>query len=105
MQTYCASCTWWDKSDDEALDGKCRRRSPLDTGGMMSNVETVWPSTNRDDWCGDYQSARSPDDLAQACLDDLTAGHSLRKTAARQGTTLAVVRGIQVRARQKGGEG
>ena len=54
--SYCAICRYWDESDEEALDGKCRRHSPIVTGGMMSSVETVWPTTNRDDWCGEYRA-------------------------------------------------
>ena len=53
----CIDCIFWDReselSDDEHL-GLCRKQSPLVTGGMMSNVETVWPTVNSGDWCGDF---------------------------------------------------
>lgn len=48
----CASCRFW---EGEAGEGICRRRAPVVTGGMMSNVETVWPRTTIMDWCGDGQ--------------------------------------------------
>lgn len=50
----CRNCKFAVMGNDP-LHRDCRRRSPLVTGGMMSNVETVWPTVGPDDWCGDFE--------------------------------------------------
>ena len=52
----CSVCRFWDGYGET---GRCRRRSPLVTGGMMSAVETVWPIVSDHDWCGDFETFAS----------------------------------------------
>lgn len=60
---HCGNCCWWKagRSDpypalsiDDGTQGLCQRHAPLVTGGMMSDIQTVWPSTKIDDRCGDW---------------------------------------------------
>lgn len=51
----CSNCKYWVRVDCDDPTGNCHRRAPLVTGGMMSSVETVWPSVNKDNWCGDFE--------------------------------------------------
>ena len=51
----CRNCQFLIRRDRDDPSGDCHRRSPLVTGGMMSCVETVWPSVNLDDWCGEFE--------------------------------------------------
>lgn len=51
----CRNCKFLIVRDCDDPNGDCHRRSPLVTGGMMSSVETAWPSVNLDDWCGDFE--------------------------------------------------
>jgi hypothetical protein len=46
----CIQCRFY-----QSNTGNCRRRAPLVTGGMMSSVETVWPTTDIHDWCGEFE--------------------------------------------------
>ena len=45
---------------------KCRRHAPRVTGGMMSKIVTIWPSVERDEWCGDFRPVGN-------CEGDLTS--------------------------------
>lgn len=33
---------------------ECHRHAPIATGGMMSEVQTIWPVITQDNWCGDF---------------------------------------------------
>ena len=50
----CRICRFW--NDHKTGRGECRRAPPIVTGGMMSHVETVWPTTSEDDWCGGFEA-------------------------------------------------
>lgn len=60
----CASCALWIGNPidrypafgvDDADLGQCRKRAPVVTGGMMSDVITVWPMTRVSDWCAEFE--------------------------------------------------
>ena len=56
----CETCRFWNgvkhvNEEPYPVKGECRRCSPLVTGGMMSNIVTIWPETGLSDWCGEYQ--------------------------------------------------
>ncbi len=53
----CGYCIHWRKLllNPEPV-GECRRHAPLVTGGMMSPVETVFPSTPASEVCGDFEA-------------------------------------------------
>ena len=44
----CETCRFW-LEDGRDVDGRCGRRSP--DHGLLAQ----WPSTIRDDWCGDWE--------------------------------------------------
>ena len=98
----CETCVYSLVHDRRGGSLICHRNPPQIIVGRTFNGNYIgqecWPCVSHDDWCGEYSSNRSPSDLSQSVLADLAEGHSLRKTAARQGTTLAVVRGIQKRS-------
>lgn len=39
----------------------CKRRAPVATGGMMSPSNTIWPTVDRYDWCGEYEPKDTSD--------------------------------------------
>ena len=71
MQT-CSSCRFWDELDEERLDGLCRIGRPAMAGTIAPHGDavyqnpqaSVWPATNRDDWCGEHQPHPQKDDEA-----------------------------------------
>ncbi len=59
----CETCCFWAgekmvPDEPYPVTGRCRRRAPIATGGMMSAAETIWPWTGLSEWCGEY---RAPD--------------------------------------------
>ena len=50
----CSTCSFWVALPVGAPDGQCHRHSPLVTGGLHCEVETVWPVTRPENWCGDH---------------------------------------------------
>lgn len=50
----CETCTFWIKPPEGATDGECHRHAPLVTGGLHCAVETVFPLTKPENWCGDH---------------------------------------------------
>lgn len=55
----CQSCRFW--SGKNAPAGECRRMPPVHSsihhGEVMSAAQPVWPATNADDWCGEWQAS------------------------------------------------
>jgi hypothetical protein len=53
----CRSCRFW--TGRGAPAGECRRFPPIQSsilhGEVMSAAQPVWPATNADDWCGEWQ--------------------------------------------------
>ena len=53
----CDTCLFWDyiaHDGETKMMGSCRRHAPLVTGGLHTEVSTVWPETKNADWCGDH---------------------------------------------------
>jgi hypothetical protein len=53
----CQSCMFWETHKDEDNFGYCKRYAPGPTvlariDGM--NFQIIWPSTGKDDWCGEH---------------------------------------------------
>lgn len=46
---HCGDCRFWFESDSQ-----CRRNAPMPirNGGER---ETMWPTVQAEDWCGEYQ--------------------------------------------------
>lgn len=66
MIRRCETCVFWVRYHGSKEKGQCRRRSPevvakgdgfiaLFFGGFYTTLETKWPETNIDHWCGEYQ--------------------------------------------------
>lgn len=71
----CFSCKWWTRNDANIVSGtdaRCRRRAPIPhhevyvlgegkSGKpeqiLQAHTAAVWPLTEADDWCGDYDAA------------------------------------------------
>jgi hypothetical protein len=57
----CRSCRFWTGKD--APVGQCRRMPPVKSsilhGEVMSAARPEWPSTNADDWCGEWRAVGS----------------------------------------------
>jgi hypothetical protein len=54
----CRFCRFWTGKDTPA--GECRRFPPVHSsilhGEVLSAAQPVWPATNADDWCGEWQA-------------------------------------------------
>ena len=51
MKERCANCKYWKKVN---AWGKCRRRSPI-TYLYGEDLQTEWPETCLDKWCGEWK--------------------------------------------------
>jgi hypothetical protein len=60
MENKCKNCTYWSRGQDDISFGLCRRYAPSPTVMELSphgaNYHIVWPSTGRDDVCGEFES-------------------------------------------------
>lgn len=59
MKTRCADCKHWDYRNNNF--GFCRAKAPspsVQKGSPTDEYVLVWPSTGRDDWCSEFESAR-----------------------------------------------
>lgn len=75
-QSVCETCRFFDEVPHglDVRGGHCKRRAPLVTGGMMSDVQTVWPYMGISDWCGEHEALDADPD---AKLRDEFAGRAL----------------------------
>jgi hypothetical protein len=59
LDIKCQSCRYWTGKDTPV--GECRRMPPISSsilhGKVMSAAQPIWPATNADDWCGEWQGA------------------------------------------------
>jgi hypothetical protein len=55
MKRACANCDFWDKNERVAR-GVCRRDPPKADSAML------WPATNADDWCGEFEPRMDEDE-------------------------------------------
>lgn len=66
IEQFCNNCRFWegwDYTDDKLLAGLCRRRAPLPTESREAppaSCSTYWPSTDYQDWCGEWEYAPPP---------------------------------------------
>ncbi len=53
----CSECRWWESSELEPTEergtGECRRFPPVPLREDLE-VEGYWPTTEPDDYCGEY---------------------------------------------------
>lgn len=53
----CRSCRFWTGQRSPA--GECRRFPPVlstvEEGEVLTSAQPVWPKTNDDDWCGEWE--------------------------------------------------
>ena len=54
---HCEECVWWD--EQIAHKGFCKRKSPVFDPSLGA---TRWPTTRRDDWCGDGKTRIKKED-------------------------------------------
>jgi len=70
MNATCVVCQHWTRAT--ASDGRCQRRAPTvvqnKSGDGATWTATVWPTTNRYDWCGEI--APDLEKWKQAIRDD-----------------------------------
>lgn len=52
MSNTCDTCQYWDSQSS----GRCRRNAP--SPSFVREGVGIWPSTNHDDWCGEYSDKR-----------------------------------------------
>jgi len=48
----CEHCKWWVLCDD---CHECRRHSPTASVNLHSAIIVAWPTTDKDDFCGDFE--------------------------------------------------
>lgn len=51
----CATCRWWLRNPHTVLVGECRRMPPQPADNAAD--PRWWPTTRRNDWCGEHQEA------------------------------------------------
>lgn len=49
---------------------QCRRHAPISTVGMMC-VDTIWPTTQGNDWCGEFERMDAPSPDPQSLYNEL----------------------------------
>jgi hypothetical protein len=54
----CAQCRFWHKPESQ-----CRRNAPLPVNGGRDK-QTLWPVTQAQDWCGEYQAKTQAESAA-----------------------------------------
>lgn len=61
----CATCRFWHSSDGFRSQRKpCRRHSPsfaVSSQPVSAEFVGYWPTTEHDDWCGEYSAAHPKD--------------------------------------------
>ncbi len=54
---YCGRCRYWHRPDKKKGEiGQCRRHPPQVVAEDLGDIETEWPETYSDDWCGDFEA-------------------------------------------------
>ncbi len=54
MNMTCSSCKFWKATS--YIDGECRKSAPVHVAlGLHGDAPGLWPNTNHDDWCGDFE--------------------------------------------------
>lgn len=56
---FCGNCVFWERDEEEASIGECRRNPPQiitlpDEGGIPVPV-SIFPAAESDQWCGEHQ--------------------------------------------------
>jgi hypothetical protein len=60
IPNICSNCKFWENENNiNNNKGKCRINAPTVLVGSMSNILTIWPRTNSDDWCGQFKLIRN----------------------------------------------
>lgn len=63
-QSRCVSCRFFEAAGEDG--GLCRRRAPVvisrrlpepSDQGYLDELDASFPSVNRDDWCGEHETA------------------------------------------------
>lgn len=60
----CETCMFWSKSNFKSMEpspidgrrheGECRKNSPVQVNFSDGRAYTAWPSTDSNDWCGEW---------------------------------------------------
>lgn len=55
--SYCGACLFWQSTNEDLSTGLCRRMAPrvFFVKEDQKSLETMWPVTYGDDWCGEYE--------------------------------------------------
>lgn len=51
----CEMCRFWKKTSNAPAKGECRFNAPTtqtNTGNFNGQLNTLWPTTKGEDWCG-----------------------------------------------------
>lgn len=60
----CKNCRFWSRFKGNETTGRCRREAPslgisgggaLTVYGLGTDTKAKWPTTEFDDWCGEFQ--------------------------------------------------
>lgn len=55
----CKRCIYWEEHGDNPSFGFCKRYAPNPTTMPVNGIvefQIIWPSTGKDDWCGEHKS-------------------------------------------------
>ncbi len=66
----CQDCKFWCRFKGSKDKGECRKWSPEVLAdhfllGVNVGFKTVWPRTDCDDWCGQFESKDKPQETKQ----------------------------------------
>ncbi len=60
----CEICRYWEKISAAPSKGECRFNTPrpqINTGSFKGQLNTFWPTTKGEDWCGNGKVTVSED--------------------------------------------
>lgn len=75
MSAACGTCGYWQgtvrvSAGDPPIIGECRRRAPLAPGPEQA----LWPSTQSEEWCGEYEAESDQPRCAIETCNSLAKG-------------------------------
>jgi hypothetical protein len=55
----CSGCKYWKAGNERSTWGQCRKNAPVPYTDKQprSTPNAQWPTTKRDDWCGEAEAA------------------------------------------------
>ena len=86
----CDGCKFWAEETLTKGTGDCRRRPPVLVATGSGDINTAWPNTDGDEWCGEFvelhdeaddaETTSSPNRSSTCCCRMTTMPRRARRT-------------------------